>query len=34
MGKEELEGCERTEVIHRAQKVEDTLHGSKDFTII
>lgn len=34
MGKEELERCEGTEGIHRAQKVEDTLHCSKDFTMI
>lgn len=33
MGKEELERREGTERVHRAQKVEDILHYSKDFTM-
>lgn len=34
MGKEELERCEGTEEVHRAQKVEDIPHHSKYFTRI
>lgn len=32
--KEELETCEGTKGIYRAQKVEDILHCLKDFAII